>query len=198
MRNIKRREETRASILEAAAQCFVRQGYRKAGVAKICAEAGVSKGAFYYHFESKEAVLLELLNEPLARLESMFEDVAAGSPDIPEALRRMSLMLREIFSAEDDLLIFLLELWSEASRNEKVRKATVAPFNRFKEMLASLIERGVKEGSLRDVDSQVGAQAIVSIASGLFLQGLLEPDDSNWGKSVEECVQVLLQGLERK
>ena len=61
-RKQQRSEETRARLLEAAEACFSESGYDGTGVAKICRRAGVSKGAFYHHFETKQAIFLELLN----------------------------------------------------------------------------------------------------------------------------------------
>ncbi|MCJ7737907.1 MAG: TetR/AcrR family transcriptional regulator [Anaerolineae bacterium] len=49
-----RSQATQTSILDAAAAAFAEQGYDATGVAEICKRAGVSKGAFYYHFESKQ------------------------------------------------------------------------------------------------------------------------------------------------
>ena len=62
MNNPKRSSQTRTAIIDSATRCFVREGYDSTGVAEICENAGVSKGAFYYHFESKEAVFLELID----------------------------------------------------------------------------------------------------------------------------------------
>ncbi len=58
-----RGEATRARILEAALDQFAAHGYEAASVDEICARAGVSKGAFYHHFESKQALFLALLND---------------------------------------------------------------------------------------------------------------------------------------
>ncbi|MES2097738.1 MAG: TetR/AcrR family transcriptional regulator [Pseudomonadota bacterium] len=49
--------QRRRRIAEAAYRCFVREGYAAASVDSICAEAGISKGAFYVHFASKDALL---------------------------------------------------------------------------------------------------------------------------------------------
>jgi len=56
-----RSEETYSRILDAAAASFARNGYERTGVAEICHAAGISKGAFYYHFSSKQALFLALL-----------------------------------------------------------------------------------------------------------------------------------------
>lgn len=58
-----RSEETRARILQAALTLFARLGYEAASVEDICVEAGVSKGAFYHHFPTKQAVFLQLLHD---------------------------------------------------------------------------------------------------------------------------------------
>ncbi len=56
------RFETRTRLLDSAAQLFARGGYEGASVDVIAESAGYSKGAFYSNFESKEAILLELLD----------------------------------------------------------------------------------------------------------------------------------------
>jgi AcrR family transcriptional regulator len=56
------RLETRAKLLDSAAQLFARGGYEGASVDLIAESAGYSKGAFYSNFEGKEAIFLELLD----------------------------------------------------------------------------------------------------------------------------------------
>ena len=51
-----RKEKTRAKILRAAGRVFRRQGYHAAGVDKVMAEAGLTAGGFYAHFDSKQAL----------------------------------------------------------------------------------------------------------------------------------------------
>ena len=57
-----RSEETRSRILESAIKLFSNRGYNKASVDDICADAGISKGAFYHHFKSKQALFPALLD----------------------------------------------------------------------------------------------------------------------------------------
>ena len=57
-----RSAETRQKIESAALELFSRDGYDATGVADICTRAGISKGAFYHHFPTKQDVFLSLLN----------------------------------------------------------------------------------------------------------------------------------------
>ena len=77
------REQTRAKILRAAGKVFRRQGYHAAGVDKVMEEAGLTAGGFYAHFDSKEALLAELLDqaakgEPQRREHGGFDRSSVG------------------------------------------------------------------------------------------------------------------------
>ena len=50
-------EEKKQEILGAARRCFIRNGFRGASIADICAEAGISPGHLYHYFPSKEAIV---------------------------------------------------------------------------------------------------------------------------------------------
>jgi TetR/AcrR family transcriptional repressor of nem operon len=63
------KERTRARILQAAGKVFRREGYHASGVDKVMEEAGLTAGGFYAHFESKEALLAEMLAPAVAGVE---------------------------------------------------------------------------------------------------------------------------------
>ena len=188
-----RSEETQARILEAALKNFSESGYDAASVDDICAEAGVSKGAFYHHFPSKQAVFLTLLNEWLKTVDASLE--AARKPTVPETLTNMARMLPTIFSQADGRLPMFLEFWLQASRDETVWKATIAPYQRYLDYFAELVKQGIEEGSFRPVDPQSAAQVIVSFAVGLLLQGLLAPENIDWQQTSEQSIKILMKGL---
>jgi len=85
-----RGEETRTNILEAALECFAQHGYGATGVAEICKRAGVTKGAFYYHFPSKQAVFLELFNRWLEGIGDQLAEARSEATSVPEGLLRMA------------------------------------------------------------------------------------------------------------
>jgi AcrR family transcriptional regulator len=193
-----RSEETRARILQAAAALFARNGYDATGVAQLCAQAGVSKGSFYHHFPSKQAVFLALLDTWLAALDTQMAEIVQGAPSIPQALVRMSAVTGSVFQSAGGQLPMFLEFWRESSHDPKVWEATIAPYRRYQQAIAALLRQGVAEGSLRPVDPERAARAIVGLAVGLILQGVIDPQGAAWAEVAQDALQWMMNGLSAK
>src|SRR5512139_2032486 len=179
-----RSEETRSRILEAAIKLFSNRGYNKASVDDICAEAGISKGAFYHHFESKQGLFLALLDGWLKTIDNAIE--ASKDKTAPETFLAMTGAFPYIFQTAGQGLPMFLEFWLQASRDEKIWQASIAPYRRYHQYFTSLIEKGVAEGSFVEVDPELAARMIVSMAMGLLLQSLLDPEGAKWEKVARE------------
>ncbi len=198
MNNIERSAKTKSAIMESATMLFARDGYESAGVAEICSLAGVSKGAFYYHFESKEAVFLELIDTWLNALETNFSTVTSQAKSVPDGLLEMAGMMQPLFENNRYFMGLFLELWTHANRNEKIRRSTIAPYRRFQEAFANLISQGIAEGTLEEIDPETASQLLLSLSSGLFLQAALEPETDDWGYKLQESIKMLLNGIKRR
>jgi AcrR family transcriptional regulator len=188
-----RSEETRAHILDSAVRRFAISGYNAASVDEICGDAGVSKGAFYHHFPSKQAIFIALLEGWLQTIDAAI--VALRKPTVPETLVQMTEVLPAIFAAADERLPMFLEFWLQASRNEEIWKATIAPYRHYREHFARLIVDGIAEGSLKEVDPQAAAEVILSLAVGLFLQGVLDPKGADWQRVAQQSMEILMNGM---
>src|SRR4030067_2111963 len=101
---------THMRILDAPRAAFAENGYDAAGVEDICRRARLSKGAFYHHFPSKQAVFLELLDGWLAGLEAQVLAAGRLSSNVPEALLAMSAMIPQVLQAAFGQLAIFLEL----------------------------------------------------------------------------------------
>lgn len=190
-----RSEETRTHILEAALRRFANHGYNGASVEEICSDAGVSKGAFYHHFASKQAIFLALLDGWLVSVDATLE--SARQPTVPTTLMGMAEMLPDILAGADGNLPMFLEFWLQASRDETIWAATVAPYQRYQQFFAALVEQGIAEGSFKPVDAQATAQMLVALAVGTFLQALLALDNTDWKSIAQANMQILMKGLEK-
>ena len=90
------KEASHERIVAAAARAIRRSGYDGTGVADIMKEAGLTHGAFYAHFESREAMLAEAASRACAESAAFAAEVAAGAP--PE--QAFAAMLHAYLSAE--------------------------------------------------------------------------------------------------
>lgn len=191
--------ETRAQILAAARDLFAQVGYEAAGVAEICAAAGVSKGAFYHHFPSKQAVFLAVLQEWLEGLDRRLQAVRADARTVPEGLIAMAGMTGEVFQAARGRLPLFLEFWLQASRQPAIWQATIAPYHRYQELFSAIIQDGVNEGSLSaEVDPSTLARVVMGLAMGLLLQALFDPNGAPWPQVAQEGIKILMEGLKRQ
>lgn len=192
-----RAEETRTRIMAAARESFARLGYDATGVAEICRLANVSKGAFYHHFPTKQAVFMALLEDWLRGLDTQLEAIQATATNALQALRQMARIASQIFHVARGQLPMFLEFWSKAARDPAVWEALSTPYQRYQVFLERVIESGIEEGTLRPMNSVIAARLLVSLAVGLVLQGLVDQSDTDWGKMMEESIELVLEGWER-
>jgi AcrR family transcriptional regulator len=189
-----RSEETHSRILNAAIHRFSNFGYNAASVDDICKEAGVSKGSFYHHFDSKQALFLALLDGWLKTIDKAIE--ASHDRSAPETFLLMTNAFPYVFDSAGENLPMFLEFWLQASRDKKIWGASIAPYRRYHKYFTSLISKGVAEGSFGDVNPEIAARMIVSMAMGLLLQSLLDPKGANWSKVSRECTSTIIQALQ--
>lgn len=191
-----RSEETRTRIMEAAIKLFSTRGFTAASVDDICEEAGISKGAFYHHFETKQALFLALLDGWLKAIDNAIE--ASKDKTAPETFMQMTEAFPYLFETAGDGLPMFLEFWMQASRDKKIWDASIAPFRRYHKYFTTLIKKGVDEGSFVDVDPELTSRMIVSTAMGLLLQSLLDPKGAKWEKVARDSTNLLINSLLNK
>jgi AcrR family transcriptional regulator len=191
-----RSEETRTKIIDAAIKLFSTRGFNAASVDDICKEAGISKGAFYHHFESKQALFLALLDGWLETIDAAIE--ASKDKTVPETFIQITEAFPYIFATAGEGLPMFLEFWLQASRDEEIWQASIAPYRRYHKHFTSLIKKGVDEGSFIKVDPELTARTIVSMAMGLLLQSLLDPKGAKWENTARAITTMMMDTLVRK
>jgi AcrR family transcriptional regulator len=191
-----RSEETRTRIIDSAIKLFSIRGFNAASVDDICKEAGISKGAFYHHFESKQALFLALLDVWLRSIDNAIQ--ASRNMTAPETFMQMTKAFPYLFESAGEGLPMFLEFWLQASRDKKIWEASIAPYRRYHGYINSLIRKGVKEGSFAEVDAELTSRMIISTAMGLLLQSLMDPKGANWVKVARNSTNLLVNNLLKK
>ena len=194
-RHEQRSVETRGRLLRAAEASFARFGYDRTGVAEICEAAGVSKGAFYHHFSTKQDIFVALLNRWLAGLERELVELRDRPGSVPDALLAMTQTVQTVLDDAAGRLPIYLEFLIQAKRDPTVWQATIEPYRRYRDFFAEILERGIAEGSLRPIDSRAASRAIVSLGIGLLLQALLDPDEADREAVWRSSLGLLLDSI---
>jgi len=195
MRQQARSEETRTRIFNAARTCFSRTGYEATSVDDICKEAGATKGAFYYHFESKHALFLELLNKWLAQFDQHFFETRDETQNVADGLIEMAGSTRIIFTDSSNYLPMFLEFWLHSIRDPIIWNKVIEPYRRYMELFTRLFDSGNTDGSFQAADPRLASRTLIAIAIGMILQGLMDPHGADWGGQTQESVRLLLKGL---
>ena len=190
-----RAEETRTRILSAAQACFSRSGFAAASVAEICAEAGVTKGAFYYHFSSKQNLFFELLKSWLVVVDSGLETARGQTEIVSDGLVQMAGATRVIFENSVGYLPLFLEFWQQSIRDPQVWEQVKAPYRTYQQYFRRIVDAGVADGSLQVENPAVAANALLGMAVGLILQGLIDPSEADWANIMQDSVRMILQGF---
>jgi AcrR family transcriptional regulator len=191
-----RSSTTRENILSSARGLFAQFGYDATGVAEICEKARVSKGAFYHHFPSKHAVFMAILKEWLDSLDQEFSSIRNTDGTVLSSLAQMSESAGRIFSDAEGQFPMFLEFWSKAIRDERVWTETKEPFLKYFYFFAQMIRKGIEEGSIKKTSASTASRALVGMALGIILQGMMYPEEADWDTEMQASIEILLKGLQ--
>jgi AcrR family transcriptional regulator len=186
------REETRQRLLDAGLTVFAHNGYERATVDEIVREAGFSKGAFYVHFEAKEDLFWELLQERIDRQQEMFR--AAVDPDLGVEVNERRL-LEAVFNMRDAEPLspaIFLEFAAHGMRNEKVRDLLAEMYTRWHAFTVEMLEEGRARGLVReDIETSVLASALLAVIEGTLVQSNLAPPAMRLNAHIDQFARLL-------
>jgi AcrR family transcriptional regulator len=177
-----KRQANRARILHAARAVFAQRGYQGATIGEIAGEAGLSNGAVYYNFASKEDLFFALLEEWRTEL---VHDLASAlprpgsaepGPSFQDELSHVIGLLKR--RREWRLLLF--EFATYAARNPRFRARFAAGRQKFKHALASVLAERITAHHLHPVaPPEPLAVLVTALVNGLAFDELTEPDGAS-------------------
>ena len=174
----RRKERRPAELLAAALDCFVERGFAATRLDDVAARAGVSKGTLYLYYAGKDELFMAVVRENIIPLIDEFRrEVTVSSASSAELMRR-----------------FLLGWWARVGETKLagIAKLIVAEAGNFPDvarffhdevtlpnhqLLAGIIERGMRSGEFRAIDAEASAQLFLS---PLVLRAI-------WNHSIQPC-----------
>lgn len=167
------REQTRTRVLAAAADVFSARGFTQASVDEVAGAAGLTKGAVYSSFGSKDQLFFEVLKARTAeRIASIVTAArAAGEPDSPDFARGLATRLARFTTDDPTWHRAFLEFWASAMREGGTGAADLEASRRqLREAIAAeLSAAGIAE-------AEQLAVVILALSNGLAVEGAIDPD----------------------
>jgi TetR/AcrR family transcriptional regulator, repressor for uid operon len=181
----------RAHILDAAELCFARSGFHRTSMLDICKEAGVSAGALYVYFASKEALIAGIAERDRNKLASQFAALAE-TPDLAMALAKLG----EHYTVEEPQhkRLMCVEIGLESTRNEAVGEIYRSVDRFVQDSFEQLFARAIEEGRIKpQLDAKALARIITVIGDGMFWRRAVDPSFDP--KSVIPAITAIVDGL---
>jgi len=192
--------DTRRRLLDAAVRTFARLGYDRASMDEIASEAGLTKGALYWHFASKIELFKAIMAEQRAREIREMPDAPrifreAATPE--EAWETMILALIEDLGQHSDWVWLIFEFLT-SSRDEEIRQLMLTGSSDINNRLISQFEELKTMGKLpEDVSPEFLTAYWAMLVNGLGVIFLVRPEIGERAKPLAKALaQLFYRGLQ--
>ncbi len=188
---------TRTRLLEASRRVFARRGFHGASLAEIAHEAGATTGAIYSNFDGKEDLFLALFEEHVASQNRKYREIFNRGRSVEERSRGGADDWMAYLHDEPDSFPLMIEFWSYAVRDPKLRRRYATRLAAFRQTFAELIERGAADLGVEVPPGFAERMGIVinALGNGLALEKLADPDavpDELLGSTIALIFEALL------
>jgi AcrR family transcriptional regulator len=187
-----RREATRGRIVQAARELVVERGYDAVSTSDVLDRAGVSRGALYHHFDSRQALLAAVLEALELDIIGQLGAAASGAPDPLSALQLgMQWYLDESLRSVELQRVGILE--GRKALGWEAWRATISPHGLT--LLTQTLQAGMDTGHVRAMDPEPLAYMLLAALHECCGLILTAADQEAERASVGEALAALIDGL---
>ena len=188
-------ERTRERLLQAGFREVYRSGFQSASIDTILAATNVTKGALYYHFESKEALGYAIIDEVVANLPRDRWLLPLQRSEDRNPIDALIGIVRAIPTRPRDIKggCPLVNLTQEMSQlDEQFRKRLERIFHAWQEGIATALRRGQRQGTVRrDLVPEEAASFLIALVEGYEVLAKNSQDVEVWNAGIRNIVRWL-------
>jgi AcrR family transcriptional regulator len=129
----------------------------------IVEEAGLSKGALYWYYKSKDAVILALMERVLDRELSQAEQLIESDGAAGERLQTFMRLALSDIAGLGRMLPLAYEFLAMASRRKAVRRAMADYYQKYSELLSEIIQQGIASGEFAELDVEQASLSLIAL-----------------------------------
>ena len=188
-----RSKERRQRLLDAALSVFSKKGYRDGAMDEIAGESGTSKGGVYFHFPSKQAIFLALLDRTAARLlDNVEEAIASENDPIAKADAALLAVLRTFARHRGLARLFMVEaLGAGREFHERVLQI----HSDFARVIKRQLDEAVAEGAIEPVDTDVASRAWFGALNEIVTTWVLSQKPGSLEESYRALRPILMRSV---
>lgn len=165
-------DDRRSEILDAAIVCFSRDGLHRTTMKDIVRESGLSPGAIYNYFTSKEEIITAIAKRRQEKERELVMEAIDRGPTATALERVRDAFLDELENPKERLRRRVsVQLWAEAQRSPEVRKIVRRSFEEPRRVLSEVLLEAQKQGAIAKwADPDALACFVIATFHGLVLQ----------------------------
>lgn len=168
----------RQQIIDAAYRCFARKGFHQATMRDIYEEAGLSPGAVYHYFNSKDEIIQASFDFDYQRSTARFDEAIASDDPMKALEELLGFFLHGLKGAAAlGANRVNVQGWGEALINPRLRETIQRVMENYLDALSQIIHKGQDAGQIdRSLDPSSVSRLLMSIYYGLELQLAIDPE----------------------
>lgn len=174
------RDSRRRQVIDAARRCFARTGFHGTSMQDVFAEAGLSAGAVYGYFASKDDLVSAIIEEVLAEIVVALDTLTdAEKPAPPHEVLGRVLQVLDHPSHGTELARLAVQVWAEAGRNPELGARLSGYYQEMRDRFTRLVQRYQRDGTLEPgVCAHDLAQVLTALGPAFLSQRALLDDVS--------------------
>jgi len=168
--------ERKKEIIAGLYKCLANAGHEQVSVKDIAKAANLSRGVIHYYFDSKKDIMLALVDNFIARNESLFQGVIAPIEPAWERLQAFISLSVERLVLDPEATMFFLNIYQMAMNDSDVREGAKSSYWHLREAISNIVEYGISRGEFVQVDPRRFAFYLAGCIEGMWLQVSMDPN----------------------
>ena len=191
-------DQRKAQILNAAESIFTKKGFYEARMDDIAEETGLSKGAVYLYFKSKNDLIIAILDRIFQNEFKQLENLGQEEPSASKAIWKLTDTIANDIVRLLRLIPIIYGFLALAFRNKYVQRALKQYIDRYLNILIPIIQRGIDSGEFRQVDPREVAIAAGAIIEGTILLWAYDKTVVDPERHIRSGMKLLLEGVQAR
>ncbi|MCM3598798.1 TetR/AcrR family transcriptional regulator [Metabacillus idriensis] len=195
------KEKKKRHILESALKAFGEKGFQLATIDDIVAESGLSKGAIYNYFKSKEEIYLQLMQkrteENIAKLKNTFQESRNSKEKLHQFFNNYAEI--ELSQKWQRMIGVHLEFWIHSGRDEELKQVMTDRYdNVYQALLIEIIEEGIRQNEFKkETDPSLVSSMVWGTIDGICLHYSVIGGSYPYQKQIRSLEEMVFMYIEK-